>query len=618
MKKNTIAHISCVLRKACFFWALLMFWTIPVAMAYENDRSFETPSFAVSIQNGKYGIIDLAQGRELLPCVHDELEMLGRGFIKTSCKGYVLYYNLNGQKREQPLPYAIASIYTQSGYILVTRQNQYGLLNAQGVMVLDIQFERIEHIKEDFWRVFYAGDCHVVNIALHDKTSCEDYNLANKPQILKKRYEVRYTKTADGKLAGVYDLETQKFIVPQLYHNIQRMPYDKFLVLEASPQGRDTNYGLFDHTGKMLAEPIYDSYNFVWSDKTTDLAEHPLYRFTKDGKTGIINATTGEVISPFVYAAILDTNGIYAPITHDHEKYGLLNRITGKEVLPPIYDRINMTDPHAVDTYYIVLNGKRGLFYQGKLTLPPVYNEIRLLDNRYALVKAESGWGLYTLADGSEVFAPVYDTLYGVDMRPDYDMDNYETPMQAFALIKDGHTTFIDMLNGVELPQISINGEAYIQRNAPYVVYNDQNDKWGLYNGTNGQELAPRVYDGIEVTLSEIPTALLYLRDKNGDYTVNAINATTGQKLTPETFQEACMLNHDYMLANRDGKQGIFNVNTQKWTLPLAYDFIDEVIINGHITAAQNGKFGVVNVADSQTVIPFIYDNIMILIEPER
>lgn len=99
------------------------------------------------------------------------------------------------------------------------------------------------------------------------------------------------------------------------------------------------------------------SSNSVEKDET--LYVYEIFR-GDNGKYGINNLITEEIIAKPIYDCINNASTLeYAYVIIDN-KYGLINCITGKEILPAVYQEIHFSDNYAtaknVDGSYTIID----------------------------------------------------------------------------------------------------------------------------------------------------------------------------------------------------------------------------------------------------------------------
>ena len=95
-------------------------------------------------------------------------------------------------------------------------------------------------------------------------------------------------------------------------------------------------------------------------------------------------------------------------------KYGFIND-DGKEVVPPIYDRINKFGEYVKDWAKVELNGQKGFISSdGNIIVPLKYSEIEKFDvvrKNWALVKDKNEKMGFIDKTGKEIIPVQYDSI---------------------------------------------------------------------------------------------------------------------------------------------------------------------------------------------------------------
>jgi len=164
------------------------------------------------------------------------------------------------------------------------------------------------------------------------------------------------------------------------------------------------------------SNPVYDE---VWEDFEV-LDFHENIAFAKsNGKTGIINSVSGEVIAPLIYDK-LDFYRVHSDrlMAVKEGKYGSID-FTGHTVLSFVYDTLQY---RINDDWAFCMDGKWGLVAPGdKIVIPAEYDDICEFkgdydaDNNFtgdglAAVKRDGKWGFIN-RDNELVVPFKYDTV---------------------------------------------------------------------------------------------------------------------------------------------------------------------------------------------------------------
>jgi len=162
--------------------------------------------------------------------------------------------------------------------------------------------------------------------------------------------------------------------------------------------------------------PAYDE---VWEDVEVSVIYEDLVFAKANGKTGIINSVSGEVVVPLIY----DEFEHYFPVHDNHlivvkdGKYGCID-FSGNTVLALIYDKLRF---NVEDIWDFCIADKWGLVEPGdKIVIPAEYDDISEFKNDLAPVKRYGKWGFINRKNEmvvpfkyDKVSMSMFDTMYG-------------------------------------------------------------------------------------------------------------------------------------------------------------------------------------------------------------
>jgi len=174
-------------------------------------------------------------------------------------------------------------------------------------------------------------------------------------------------------------------------------------------------YGFIDVDGNEIIPPIYDfASNF--QNGTANVKFNNKWRMIdRCGKTVAIqeeNKSPEKEVVP-EKGVVSQKEAGYKKIHANYEQFKLkgkwgLKDMSGKEILPPIYDAIK---EFRDDLIQVKSNRHWGLVdLQGKEIIPPVYDAFKVFSNNVLLVKSNRKWGLANMS-GKEIVAPKYDEI---------------------------------------------------------------------------------------------------------------------------------------------------------------------------------------------------------------
>lgn len=210
-------------------------------------------------------------------------------------------------------------------------------------------------------------------------------------------------------------------------YQFDRIQYNQF-GSKANPTcivAAGNKYGLISASGKFLQPVGLDSI-YVSSKK------HNLHGYKKDGKHGLINAHTGEILLNANYDDLIDFGyADYAKIDLN-EKVGVLDK-NGKILIPANHESLDMESKGLIQAKK---GGKYGFFnYSGALVISFIYESVNRIqsDVNRIQVKKDGKWGIIDFK--GKVIAP-------------FEYDNIRSYMNGLVVAtKDNKDRYLD-LNG--------------------------------------------------------------------------------------------------------------------------------------------------------------------------
>ena len=420
--------------------------------------------------NGKWGLVDVAGAMvvepkfDSAPYVQEDF-----GYFVIRLNGKSGFVDRTGKVVVEP-KYEFAPPYKMSlGLFAVKVDGKFGYIDRTGKIVIEPQFDEVGHFSETFglakarqnrkWGFIDRAGKFVIEPTydyawnFYDSSNLIPVGLNGQHGLIDRTgkfvVEPRSTRgplspntlnepsraDRDGKM-GLVD-PTGKFIFEPLYEDIEFL--DESGLARAKINGK---WGLIDRTGKFVIEPIFESLSGRF-DKVSDLAIAKI-----NGKYGYIDRTGKFVIEPIFESlsgrfdemsglAIAKINGKYGyidrtgkfvvepkfekflPIGKSNfilaqikDKWGLIERPTGKVVIEPIYEKVERLERHP-ELALVKLNGKWGVLDRnGKYVVNPQYEDITPFDKEagVAFVMLDGKWGVIDSA-GRTVVKPKYEYI---------------------------------------------------------------------------------------------------------------------------------------------------------------------------------------------------------------
>lgn len=323
-------------------------------------------------KNGKYGLINF-EGKEVLPCEYDEITALNgvKGNILIKKAGNMGLVNEQGQTI---IPVQYKNILTlkegyKNEYIIVNENNQYGLINTSGVVIIEPKYEMVKYlnsssmfaVKEaEVWKVLDTGNGNVVIDGGYDDISQAKsdsfvivkngkYGVINsnkeekiEPQYedLKYAFSIYYIAKKDGKY-GIINAENEE-IKPFEYINMEYIENANLIQADKTETETvilDSNLGQ-KITGiiseinidkgyiKAYVNNEYKYYNFKFEEKKSSdlLTANNLFLSKKDGKYGYVDKS-GATIIDYKYEDATEQNSCGFAAVKENGVWGSINKV---------------------------------------------------------------------------------------------------------------------------------------------------------------------------------------------------------------------------------------------------------------------------------------------------
>ena len=571
-------------------------------------------------KDGKWGIVDI-HNKVLIPFKyeHQHSNMTSGNMV------YALYHN------ETPLRINLNtgnvdtcncspiqdgdSTALGNGFILVEKNQQYGLLNPAGKQILDYKYTQIRYETDSDWVYMpapYFQICTENGWGVSDSTG---------KILLPAKYD-QITMTGQdsllvvtGKINDVYQQQLfelkGQLVIPGYYSDIKAAVTDKNIDSPAISYYRLENkdqFGLYNPHSKLLIQPQYEQIqDFQFYTKFPHAAV-----LKKSGLQGILDINTGNVIiEPSFNSIETDNLPSGLALVDKNNTYGLFDYLHQKMVIPLQAHSMYLTDNHT--SLLVKNNQKFGLKdFKGHIMVDTIYDEIHSLnDSLYVLMTRDSAYQQHYRFFNSNThrfyLAPA-DTLNGV----------YSDTLAI--LVKNGQYE----LYSPSKDQIIMG--AYNKEQDPIIIGPFQDGKAIFYNRdhkagiltANGHIFIPAIYDGIG-PFNHGYAIVLQGQTKEGQQLYGFIDST-GKLIIPAkyTFDHHYRLVGDYFLGPYlilldqapSGKylMGLANKKGQQIIPPYYNQVIPEKSGN-YFLLKKNGLFGI---ADSlgKIILPVTFKDI--------
>ncbi|WP_342331934.1 WG repeat-containing protein [Pedobacter sp. FW305-3-2-15-E-R2A2] len=235
--------------------------------------------------------------------------------------------------------------------------------------------------------------------------------------------------------------------------------------------------GIAHESGKVMINPEHERLYNIY------LKTGKYLQFFKDKQSGLMDSL-GKIVLPAVYGSLSSCNGSDFLRMEERGLYGLID-VNGKEVTPPLYDKINdFVRGHAV----VEKAGRKGVIDKnGSLILSPVYHQIEFRNSSGQLVFGDP---VVTMSDLSPVpnLSPAYLKIKAAEDKM--------KALPYYILVKNFNQkagVFDWESTKVILPEKFTEISAVYQHGATYFHAFDGN-RYAIY-GRPGNEILPMKYN---------------------------------------------------------------------------------------------------------------------------
>ncbi|MDQ1165143.1 WG repeat-containing protein [Flavobacterium sp. SORGH_AS_0622] len=310
-----------------------------------------------TIEQYKYGFIDIKTGKEITPLKYDEVDSFedGAGVVKLDGK----YGFINREGKEITAVKYDQVTYSVDRLVKVRLQQKWGIIDREGKEIIPVKYDKV--------------------------ASCID-------GLIKVKLHKKY---------GIINREGEE-IVPIKYDSI-RIYKDVIVV------GDNNKYGVFDLNGVKISRIVYDQIQSI--GRISDSLS--LYEVRLKDKFGLVNDKFGK-ITDIKYDEIFNMSGIIKIKVND--KYGFLN-LKGEEITDIKYKEIgNRVNIGKISITPAMLDNKWSFFNdEGKEAFTvqyDAYEDLGIFSDSYKMMKVSNDvkWGCVN-ENLIEVIPPKYDEV---------------------------------------------------------------------------------------------------------------------------------------------------------------------------------------------------------------
>ena len=274
--------------------------------------------FIVKNDSGKYGIVDYSN-TQILEIKYDSIEKVyGNNMYVVTTSGKQKLVNKSG---EDVLTTGFDSIKqilaNQENAIIYVKSNKYGVMNTNGDVLIEAQYDNLEETKVGMFIASKDGKYGIVDINKEEKLPFE------------------YTSISFNEKADLYIAEDSNFNSKILNSSLEVKATGILSELNESK-------GYF----KLRVDDGYKYYNFKFEEKKESdiFSTRTLFLSKKDGKYGFVD-NNGKVVVDYIYDDAMEQNEYGFVAVKKDGRWGSLDG-KGNIVQEPIY---NLDDYLLID-----------------------------------------------------------------------------------------------------------------------------------------------------------------------------------------------------------------------------------------------------------------------------
>lgn len=455
---------------------------------------------------------------------------------------------------------------------------------------------------------------------------------------------------------GIYNYKTKE--VRLEYEWVETFYWDNTMTTDAIQVKKDGKYGLIKQgSGEIIVPPVYDHFKsrygvFEESNFFDHYTSDALMIVSREGKFGYVNKK-GEEVSAFIYEEIkpFACKGSYrerewlVAAAKKEGKWGYLNR-SCQEICPFIYDWVHpkglvvmkegkygflpaQADSRAVLEHDSLLVLKEGFYAgqndqqwklinsKGKTIYPHPVDSFKILSYSWK----DSLKLLIFQNNHSAIFHPESDqnlpVFYDKIIRQN---EFYFIKNEGKWGIMEENQSFCHPMNSDSIWVSNCYGCFEYYHKGAYI---QSEGKIGYWSFQTGKMLIEPHYDGIRfLKKHDRKENRLVLLKKKGHYGLGSLDSLLTERIpcaydTLFKYARAYHSNKDgnFYEIMKEGKYGLWNLDTQKEFLPAVYDTFSIMHCSfdwgeKRLKSKRAGKFGIINAETGANIVSEEYDEI--------
>jgi hypothetical protein len=396
-----------------------------------------------------------------------------------------------------------------------------------------------------------------------------------------------------GNNYGLYNLDVEDWDIPFTYSHLKSLGKNMYLARI------NDKYGVVDGINQIVVDFKWKSIQQIYGIENYVIVEN----FSSPKQRGIYNILSKKMTVAPQYSAIekYGSDNYFRVKTSDN-KYNIVD-INGKPKFKKWYESINQSNDGR-ELYIVVDNGKYGIIDgEEKAIVPIEYMSISTSaykDGSHLSRNKDGKYGCITM-NGKVTLPFVYDQL-----------DSKGGSYGSVAISKKGEKCgIIQVNNGAPVEITTCDYDDIVKNNTVFII--EQNKKFAIMD-LYGKMKTELVYDEIEMLAND----LFIAKNKNKYSLLNS----NGEQLTDQSYLDLKIISNgeknnyysttrkfSYLqVQNKQGKYGIIDKLGNEIVPPTFDSILGES--KNIVLAEKNGKFGLFNLLTQTDLVGYEYDQI--------
>lgn len=302
---------------------------------YQSIQYDEANGVFVIEKSRKYGITNIS-GEEIVPVKYNEIDITGMYFYAKNEQGTTVY-NSNGTQANIDANVAILNTDNEKYKIRIdnTGETKYGVINKEGKQLIEEKYNYIEYLYDNY---FIVSDENGKLGVLDDKGETKVETNHDSLQRIQNT-DLLQAILGESQMTEVYNKKMEK---------ICEMPNATIIVKDYIKIYNEEEEKYFAKDGKEL-------------ENTEVYSSNKLFVSKKDNQYGFVDKN-GNLVVDYKYDKAYEFNDYGVATVKKDEKWGAINE-QGQEIVAPIYQIRDQTEPSFIGKYYQVTDGFGEIYY---------------------------------------------------------------------------------------------------------------------------------------------------------------------------------------------------------------------------------------------------------------